>query len=371
MSIRILHTADVHIGAKLAFLGSKSEEQRRQINTTFGSICDLALSRKANLFLIAGDMFDNPFPSKSNILFVAENLKELTDAGIYVAVIPGNHDLLEPGSVFTRDYFKDLPQEKLHIFNSGQSEAWQIAELECVIYGRGTSENKTRKSPLEGIAKLSTKFQIGLFHGSVDILPEVDNLPIPKTEIAKLGFDYLALGDWHSTLDVSQGKHKAFYSGSPELVNSGQFGSGNVLMVELETGSCKVEQVAVGMRKAIKLQVDLAKFAGFSELGAELAKRKDKDAVLSLELTGLRKLSGGFDSFELQQFLGQYFYFVNIADHSQLQLDAETLNQFPEETIKGKFIRILQKQKGKDEHENLLLDEAIQLGLKFLSDEAD
>jgi len=47
-------------------------------------------------------------------------------------------------------------------------------------------------------------------------------------EIANFGFDYLALGHWHSFQDFSQGNTKAFYCGSPEPISMDQKGSGYV-----------------------------------------------------------------------------------------------------------------------------------------------
>ena len=368
MAIKILHTADVHIGAKLTFLGERAEEQRKQINATFSATCALGAKQKADLLLIAGDLFDSPYPSAANVLFVQDCLQKLNARGIYVVIIPGNHDLLEAGSIFARDSFRQ--SDKLKIFKSGEIEAWSIPALDLVVYGRATLQRKSKSSPLAGLKLQHTaKFHVGVFHGSVELLPEVDNLPIKKEEIGASGLSYLALGDWHSTLDVSQGKTKAFYSGAPELVATTQFGAGNAVMVELGEKGCSADKVAVGKRKAVKLEVDLAKFKDTASLSSELNKRSDADTFLSITLNGNRQLESDFDVSSLQEFLSQHNFFVHITDNSQLALQDKDLKAFPPETVIGRFILNLQKRKGKDVAENAIIDEAIQLGVKLLRDE--
>ena len=57
MSVRILHTADVHLDAPFRWLGERGEDQRTQVRRTFEKVCDLAKAH--DLILIAGDLFNS------------------------------------------------------------------------------------------------------------------------------------------------------------------------------------------------------------------------------------------------------------------------------------------------------------------------
>ena len=57
--LRLLHTADVHLGARHADLGDAAAAQRERQFAAFEASVDLALSEKVDLFLVAGDLFDS------------------------------------------------------------------------------------------------------------------------------------------------------------------------------------------------------------------------------------------------------------------------------------------------------------------------
>ena len=58
-SVRILHCADVHIGAECGFLGTKSRTRKAEVKKTFQRILELCKEEKTELLLIAGDLFDD------------------------------------------------------------------------------------------------------------------------------------------------------------------------------------------------------------------------------------------------------------------------------------------------------------------------
>ena len=58
-NIKILHTADVHIGARDAFLGVTAESRRFETLLTFERIIDLAKEKNVDILAIAGDLFES------------------------------------------------------------------------------------------------------------------------------------------------------------------------------------------------------------------------------------------------------------------------------------------------------------------------
>lgn len=86
--IRILHTADWHLGKKLDHL-SRLEEQRRVLE----EICSVAEQESVDVVLIAGDLYDSPNPSIEAIELFYQTLKRLAADGQRAVVgIAGNHD---------------------------------------------------------------------------------------------------------------------------------------------------------------------------------------------------------------------------------------------------------------------------------------
>lgn len=86
--MKILHTADWHLGKKLGDF-SRLDEQKEVLN----ELCQLADAQEVDVVLIAGDLFDIPLPSnEANQLFL-KTLQRLSKNGSRpVVAIAGNHD---------------------------------------------------------------------------------------------------------------------------------------------------------------------------------------------------------------------------------------------------------------------------------------
>ena len=86
--IKILHTADWHLGKKLDSF-SRLEEQILVMN----EIIEIADQQQVDLVLIAGDLFDNFNPSVEAVELFYKTLKRLSNNGKRpVVAISGNHD---------------------------------------------------------------------------------------------------------------------------------------------------------------------------------------------------------------------------------------------------------------------------------------
>ena len=86
--MKILHTADWHLGKKLA-LYSRLAEQKEVLQ----EICDLADTHQVDVVLVAGDLFDAFNPPTEAVELLYLTLKQLTKNGTRpVIAIAGNHD---------------------------------------------------------------------------------------------------------------------------------------------------------------------------------------------------------------------------------------------------------------------------------------
>lgn len=86
--MKILHTADWHLGAKLEGR-DRTEEQAEIIN----EIAKIADSYQVNIVVIAGDVFHNSVPTAAAEDLFFDAITKLSDGGDrLVFVLPGNHD---------------------------------------------------------------------------------------------------------------------------------------------------------------------------------------------------------------------------------------------------------------------------------------
>jgi DNA repair protein SbcD/Mre11 len=84
--VKLLHTADWHVGKGLAGR-SRADEHRAVLAETV----ELARREEVDLVVVAGDLFDSASPSPEAEHIVYQTLLSLSDVGPVVA-IPGNHD---------------------------------------------------------------------------------------------------------------------------------------------------------------------------------------------------------------------------------------------------------------------------------------
>jgi exonuclease SbcD len=119
--VKILHTADWHLGKRLDNHRSRHEEQIAVLNEIVG----IADHEKVDVVLIAGDLFDNFSPTVESTELLYKTCKQLTNNGLRpVIAIAGNHDLpqrIEVTDVFARDlgvFFAGFPDTVIPPFET-------------------------------------------------------------------------------------------------------------------------------------------------------------------------------------------------------------------------------------------------------------
>ena len=123
--MRVLHTSDWHIGAEL-FGRSRLEDQRAFL----AHLCDVLETRKVDVLLVSGDIFDTTSPSNRAVTLFFDFLHDLRKTGCRHAVITGgNHDspsqLAAPSSYLSRD--------RIHVI--GCAEAGNLDKEVIVVPG--------------------------------------------------------------------------------------------------------------------------------------------------------------------------------------------------------------------------------------------
>ena len=94
MMIKILHTADLHLGVETYGVTGKDGINSRITDylTTLDDLVSEAAKHNVDVFIIAGDVFENERPSNYVVSEFAKRVRKLLDLGITVIITPGNHE---------------------------------------------------------------------------------------------------------------------------------------------------------------------------------------------------------------------------------------------------------------------------------------
>jgi len=362
--LRIIHTADVHLGARHDDLGEQAAAQRERQFAAFKATVDLALSEKVDLFLIAGDLFDSNVQPRRSVERVAAELKRLTEARIRTVIIPGTHDCFDRASIYRAYDLSAMAgrapgDDLITVIDPDHPSVHHLA-LDVVVVGQVFGTKRAPHSPLLGLggpppdrpdpAAPPTGWRIGIIHGSISIpgKTEHDEVVITTDEIAASGLDYLALGHWHSTQTGKAGSVTYAYSGAPEPVALDQDRAGKALLVELDevagSRSVTVKELQVGRTRFEKSEIDAATVTSQPALVEQLAARTDPDLVLDVRLAGVRRDDLDLDPIEMETALAPHFLKIRVRD---LSVPALTDGPLPSpDTIAGAFIRDLETRIG-------------------------
>ncbi len=98
--LRLLHTADVHLGARHTDLGERAAALRERQFAAFRTSVELAIVEKVDIFLVAGDLFDSNTQPRRSVERVAAELGRLARASIRTVIIPGTHDVYDGASIY-------------------------------------------------------------------------------------------------------------------------------------------------------------------------------------------------------------------------------------------------------------------------------
>jgi len=364
--LKILHTADVHLGAKFPGLGNKSDSQREQLRTTFKNIIATAIDERVNIILIAGDLFNANQQPQKNIDLVIEQFNLLGSNNIPVCLIPGTHDSLDSSSIYRKVDFEGKCSN-LKIFADENISSKEYPGLDLTVYGKPNLSNRSYISPLKGLKRsTSSKFHIAMAHGSFYIPEKIaeDDHVFRLEEVKASGMDYLALGHWHRVYSCSE-KPPAWYSGPPEWIPD-QRERGAVLLVSLlDSGEVKVEPKNLGLRDYDEIEIDMSEIQDLATLKARISDGANQNLIRRVTLKGLRDAELIANPEELETELGEKFFHLGVMDKSHPQSEEITADE--ERLIRNRFIKLMKGQiESSEEEEKDIAESALQYGIALL-----
>lgn len=227
--MRLIHSADWQIGKVFKQFGAKEEALRQARLAAIERLGEHAKSNGVRHVLVAGDVYDSEAPNAHTLRAPVERMKAFVD--VHWHLLPGNHDPHRPEGVWDRVAQLGLP-ENIHLHLAPAPFALDDNSFLLPAPLRRKSEFDDISAWMDAAVTPPHSLRIGLAHGSVVNFGnegEASN-PIDPTRVVKADLDYLALGDWHRTLQVGP---KVWYAGTPEPDRAGSQEQGTALLVDI------------------------------------------------------------------------------------------------------------------------------------------
>lgn len=291
---RFIHTSDWQLGMTRHFLGPDAQPRFTAARIdAVRSIGRLAREQSCDFVIVCGDVFES---NQVDRQVVVRSLEAISTIPVPVLLLPGNHDPLDAGSVYRSPTFEQNRPENLFVLAT--CVPYAVAGVEVV--GAPWLTKRPLSDLVENaICELDPPVEaprVLVGHGAVDSLspdpgdPAIIHLATIEAALADGRVHYVALGDRHSLTPVGT-THRTWYSGTPEVTDYVETDPGQVLVVDLTPGDCRVERHQVGMWRFVRQQVDLNGAEDVSALERMLQDLPDKDrTVVKLSFVGTLSL---------------------------------------------------------------------------------
>jgi len=291
LSLKILHTADLHLGMTFRNRDYPEEVREKLSEARFDTLSGLVArgnKEQCRLMIIAGDLFHRVNIASVVVKRAVETLSRFQGC---VAILPGNHDYYEPyGSLWSE--FRERAPEELLLLTDMKPYPLHDYGIEAVLYPAPCDAKHSPTNRLGWIKELVEKPQgrwhIGVAHGAVSgISPDFENLyyPMEEAELVSLNLDHICLGHTHiSHPDQKVAENRPFiYAGTPEpdgfdCRHQGRAWiteideSGRSLSRLIETGRFCFTEIHGQVRNREDLENLQRDLAGFAEAGQTLVK---------------------------------------------------------------------------------------------------
>ncbi len=354
--MKILHFADLHLGVETyGHTDPATSLSSRLVDflNVFDQIVDYALNNKIDLVLFCGDAYKSREPTQTQQREFARRIRRLSDGGIPVFMLTGNHDL--PNTSFratSTEIFDTLGVRNVYVATRPDlvtvptaSGPLQIVSLPWPRRSSMLTREETRNLSFDEIKQRIESALVAAINKYAEMLdpkkPEVlaahiwvanakvgseNRMTIGQepslllSNVAIPAFDYVALGHIHRQQVLSTNP-PVVYSGSPERLD---FGEEDVekgfYVVEIDTDKKTGEKEThfdfqkTNGRRFLTISVNIAD-DDFDPTGAalaEIAKDKDKikDAIVRVEIELAASASSRLRDAEIRDNLKEASYYT-------------------------------------------------------------
>ncbi len=348
--MKILHTADLHLGAPMrAHLPPREAKLRREeLLSAFHRLLELARSEKCAAVLISGDLFDSEAAAAMLAPAVLGAIEKYREMDFYY--VCGNHE--------KEDWLKRSVPKNLHIFGDDFS---YFPKENVVFFGKSFPKS----TDFANIHLQTNKVNILILHGAWD-RGEAKSADIPLGLLRGRGIDYCALGHYHTYGEIPiDERGVAVYAGCPEGRGFDETGKKGVVLIEVHKDRLSHRFIPLEGRTLHRFQADISEAKSlvdiFSICEKVIFSAAEKDLV-RLILTGKRAHCPAPDTEAIKRHFSHRFYYLEVADASVPAPDIAAIRA--EQSLRGEFVRTVLREDHLNDEERMRI---LSLGLAALS----
>ncbi|MFA9377565.1 MAG: exonuclease SbcCD subunit D [Lachnotalea sp.] len=349
--MKVIHIADTHLGASPHQDNSWGINREKELWQAIERVVHIAQEKKADLLLIAGDMFHRQ-PLVRELKELNYVFAQLTHTK--VVFIAGNHDYMKENS-----YYKTFVwAENVFCLKSQECESVYFPELNVEIYGLSYYHYEIRENLYAPIQiKNNNRINILLAHGG-----DEKHIPFSKTQLGSKGFDYIALGHIHIPAVLIP--DRMAYAGALEPMDSNEEGPHGYIEVQLDEKKSNATFVPCAKREYITLEIQSdSSFTNtklYQTIQETIKSRCSANSFIKIIIKGYKDEDIVYDLEDVYK-MGLV---VSVLDLSEPDYDFDKLATYYNRNIIGKFIQNL-----KSDTMSEVKKKALYYGVKAMLDE--
>ncbi len=315
--MKLIHCADVHLGAKLSsFPKELAESRKTEVRNTFRRMVQFAKDNEVRVILLVGDVFDREKPYKKDTDFFYDVVRSYPE--IDFLYLRGNHD--ETGEEIRLPNLKTFDKE------------WHTYEYDGLTVSGIELAKENAHSYYSTLSLNKNKRNIVMLHGQIG--GEINLVKLRDKNI-----DYLALGhihEFHEGKVDDRGRYA--YSGCLEGRGFDETGAKGFVLLDTERGLLP-QFYPFSKRNIVKVELDVT---GLSE-GHAMAKRAkeqiafNREDIYRIELVGEVEADVGEFALDVHAYLEGKGAFLSVKDCTKKKIDYAAYEG--DCSLKGEFVR--------------------------------
>lgn len=372
--LRILHTADLHLGTPFHYLDvAKQKLMRSEQEKIFFQIINLSEGQEIDFLTIAGDLFDLAEPDKALIKKIYQGFNSIPNTNIIIN--PGNHDYWHQSGLWQE--FSNLSH--LYVFEP-QIDYFDFPMWNVRFHGKPFLSQSSPESLwlLDDPEIKEKSINILIQHGDLSKNKIRSNYnPMDHYWLDRNGFDLALLGHIHNVNDVIKTDQgiPCVYGGCPMGRGFDETGIKGIYLIDLsDTKFNKTSFLPLSGPQFHKIELNLSSFNYNNQLELQKAilenvdektsttNRNSKFDCCQLKLTGSLKQKINYEM--LDQSLANMFFYTELIDQTKQIIDMDSLQE--EHSLRGDVTRYAKQLVIRSDMLDNVLDE---LGLSNLNDE--
>lgn len=351
-SVRILHTADLHLGTTFRSVGDRAtaEVLRREHGQILPRLVQQVHAQAIDVVLMAGDVFDTPTPEPQLVARFMTTLEQMAPAEVFVCA--GNHD----PCLLTSFWREQVWPPHVHFMGAGEPERVHARKVPVTVdgfsftdlYAEAPFPTREQLAGLTVDPERAGDYRILLLHGEVAASSHYNAI---QPERLSASYDYLALGHIHLPQMEKHARGDGIwcYPGTPQGRGFDETGSrgyqlGKITRVETSDGQVTYRQDWVhrplSMRPFMIREIDIEACVTEAEITASIRADLEgwaealgpedgfgaKDALVRVRLVGRPRLEFPVDvQHHRGELMAEGWFYLEIEDHTKVYVDREAL----------------------------------------------